>query len=152
MITVVAKADTVSFNHLKKSIQILQARGDAIVEFTTDNKKKTIVLENLIKAIKEVAIEGKKRCIVVGKANTGKHTILKHFMKMAKFHNEDYATLSDVEVCEGVSIVDTPYKINDETKYPLFCPPSNLLEESVMLQEETVLKNLFFSGLKTNKS
>jgi GTP-binding protein EngB required for normal cell division len=28
-----------------------------------------------------------KKCIVVGKANTGKHTLIKQFMKSAKFHN-----------------------------------------------------------------
>lgn len=66
------------------------------MEFTTDSKKKNAALDNLIKAIKDLPVEGSKRCIVVGKANTGKHTIIKHFMKMAKFHNEDYATLSDV--------------------------------------------------------
>lgn len=49
--------------------------------------------------------------MVAGKANTGKHTLVKQFMKLAKFHNEDYATINDVEVCENVHMIDTPYKI-----------------------------------------
>lgn len=73
--------------------------------------------------------------MVVGKANTGKHTIIKLLMKLAKFHNEDYATLSDVEIWEGIHLVDAPYKLEDNTEYPLFHPPSTLLEESLMAQE-----------------
>lgn len=56
-------------------------------------------------------------------------------MKLAKFHNEDYATLSDVEIWEGIHLVDAPYKLEDNSEYPLFHPPSTLLEESLMAQE-----------------
>jgi GTP-binding protein EngB required for normal cell division len=36
--------------------------------------------------------------VVVGKANTGKHTLIKQFMKMARYHNEDYGTISSVKI------------------------------------------------------
>lgn len=49
--------------------------------------------------------------IVVGKANTGKHTLIKQFMKLAKFHNEDYSTINDVKVKDNIFMLDTPYKL-----------------------------------------
>ena len=49
-------------------------------------------------------------------------------------------------------MVDTPYKINDDGEYPLFHPPSNLSEESVISQEERVLKNLFLNGVKNRSN
>lgn len=133
-ITIVCKSDTVGFKNLQQSVKTLQEGGDTVVEFSTDGKKKALNLENLIKTITEVPMDNAKRCVVVGKANTGKHTLIKQLMKLAKFHNEDYASLSDVQVLEGFNIVDTPYKIEDDGVYPLFHAPSSLLEESVMAQ------------------
>lgn len=75
-----------------------------------DPKRKNKCLENLIEKVEG---DGKKcnNCVVVGKALTGKHTIIKQLMKYIKFHNEDYATLYDVKITPSFRIIDTPFKV-----------------------------------------
>jgi hypothetical protein len=56
-------------------------------------------------------------------------------MKLVKFHNEDYGTINNVHICDNVNMIDTPYKIEDETDYPLFHVPSSIGELSLGAQE-----------------
>lgn len=45
-------------------------------------------------------------------------------------------------------MLDTPYKIEDDTGYPLFHLPLPVSEESIGVQEEKAIKYLFVDNLK----
>ena len=69
-------------------------------------------------------------------------------MKLAKFHNDDYATLNDVIVNDNLHMLDAPYKVEDETNYPLFHVPLSVHEDSIAVQEDKLFKYLFVDHLK----
>jgi len=46
----------------------------------------------------------------------------------------------------NINLIDSPYKIEDNTGYPLFTTPNPILEESLFSQEEAVIKKLFFKN------
>ena len=45
-------------------------------------------------------------------------------------------------------MLDTPYKVDDETGYPLFNVPSSVSDQSVTVQQQRALKYLFIETLK----
>lgn len=55
-------------------------------------------------------------------------------MKLAKFHNEDYASIYSVSISQNIRMLDTPYKLQDQTNYPLFHLPQPVSEDSIDTQ------------------
>ena len=70
--------------------------------------------------------DGIGNVIVVGKSNTGKHTIIKHLLRSVKFNMESYSDIYKVPLFDNVTLIDAPFKIEDDTGYPLFHVPTNL--------------------------
>lgn len=91
------------------------------------------------------SIDGSGNILVVGKALTGKHTFLTSLIKhIGKFEQNAYK-LKLIKLTNNYSLIDTPFKLNDETKYPLFTMPNPILQQSLIAQEEKVIKRIFFS-------
>lgn len=82
---------------------------------------------------------------MVGKSNTGKHTVLKHLLRSVRFSTETYSELFEVPLFDHITLIDAPFKTCDDTGYPLFNVPSNLGEESKIFQEEKAIKALFLN-------
>ena len=51
------------------------------------------------------------KVIVVGKSNTGKHTIIKHLLRSVKFSLQSYSDIYEVPLFDNVTLIDCPYKI-----------------------------------------
>jgi septin family protein len=92
--------------------------------------------------LKELGEEG--NILVVGKSLTGKHTFISNFAKhIGKYHESPYE-LNLIKITPNIRLIDAPFKLEDNTGYPLFNIPNPILEESLFAQEEKVIKSLFF--------
>jgi ribosome biogenesis GTPase A len=83
--------------------------------------------------------------LVAGKSLTGKHAFITNLAKHVGKYNDTPYELNLIKIAPNVHLIDSPYKIEDNTGYPLFHIPNPILEESLFAQEENIIRNLFFS-------
>ncbi len=82
----ISKVDTVPEKKLNEIKKKMEESKQHYCIFSTDQKRRNILLDELQTKLKQLS-DGLKKCVVVGKGNTGKHSLIKQFMKVAKFHN-----------------------------------------------------------------
>lgn len=82
--------------------------------------------------------------LVAGKSLTGKHAFITTFAKHLGKYNESPYELNLIKITPNILLIDSPFKIEDSTGYPLFHTPNPVLEESLFSQEEAIIKKLFF--------
>jgi hypothetical protein len=73
--------------------------------------------------------------------------------KYAGKYQDIPSELFELVLIPGIKIIDAPYKIEDKTNFPLFRTPNELRypDQSLISQEENILKYLFFGGLPSYK-
>lgn len=83
---------------------------------------------------------------MAGKSLTGKHAFITSLSKHVGKYNDSPYELNLVKITPNAHLIDSPYKIEDNTGYPLFHIPNPVLEESLFSQEENIIKSLFFEN------
>jgi hypothetical protein len=114
------------------------------LKFTVDHKQKSKCLDNIVQTLKDIEVEG--NALVVGKSLTGKHTFITNLAKHIGKYNENAYELNLIKIAPTLRLIDSPYKLEDDTNYPLFKIPNPILEESLFAQEEQLIKSLFFEN------
>lgn len=73
--------------------------------------------------------------------------------KYAGKYQDIPSELFELVLIPGIKIIDAPYRIEDKTNFPLFTTPNELRypDQSLISQEENILKYLFFGGLPSYK-
>jgi hypothetical protein len=73
--------------------------------------------------------------------------------KYAGKYQDIPSELFELILIPGIKIIDAPFKIEDKTNFPLFSTPNELRypDQSLVSQEENILKYLFFGGLPSYK-
>ena len=110
VLSVISKVDTINQKQLQKLKAQLEERNQKFVEFSNDNRRKNACIEEIKREISTMT-GGNANVIVVGKSNTGKHTIIKHLLRSVKFNMESYSDLYKVPLFDNVTLIDAPFKI-----------------------------------------
>lgn len=148
IISILTKIDTI------KDISAIEAKTqplcETLLKFTVDHKQKSTCLDAILQVLRESNIEG--NIFVAGKALTGKHSFITNIAKHIGKYNATSCELNLIKISDTLRLIDSPYKLEDTTGYPLFKLPNPILEESLFSQEEQLVKSLFLEKDLFNRS
>ena len=90
-----------------------------------EKKSKSDSVSNLITVIGNVDVEDSIRKFgIVGKACTGKLSLVRSLLRYANISSTTNGSIYDVKIEDGLRFIDSPFRLQDSTKYPLFHMPA----------------------------